>query len=122
MDLIDKGIKGRRTATPETGGPVAASSFACVRESPAPLREVAATITCRGAAIVHQAGSPGTHALLEGLGSLIPAGRRATGWVIEIIPEEEFLTYAQRVPLRKMGNPAASPARVQTAQEEGGPR
>jgi hypothetical protein len=67
MDLIDKGIAARRghrylhvaagareqrpsrdsavpaqTANPETAGLVAASSFASVRESPVPLREVAA--------------------------------------------------------------------------------
>jgi hypothetical protein len=71
MDLIGTGIKARRGhwrlhrclhvaagareqrpsrggavpaqgAGPETGGPVAASSCASVRESPAPLREVAA--------------------------------------------------------------------------------
>lgn len=67
MDLIDRGIKARRghrylhvagearkqrpfrdsavpaqRANPETGRPVAASSFASVRESPTPLREVAA--------------------------------------------------------------------------------
>ena len=43
---------------------------------------------------MHQAGSPETHALLKGLGSLIPAERRATGWVIEIVPEREFLPCA----------------------------
>ena len=80
-----------------------------------------ATITFHGTAIVHQAGSPETHALLKELGSLIPAERRATGWVIEIVPEGEFLTYALGVPLRKMGNPAASLARVPVAQE-GGPQ
>jgi hypothetical protein len=121
MDLIDKGVKGRRTANPETGGPVAASSFASVRESPAPLREVAATITFHGTVSVHRAGSAETSALLKGLGSLIPAERRATGWVIEIVPEGEFLTHALGVPLREMSNPAPSLARV-AAAKEGGPR
>jgi hypothetical protein len=147
MDLIDKGIKGRReyrhlhrylhaasepreqrpargsavsaqTVAPETGGPVAASSSASACESPAALREVAATtITFRGTTIVHQAGSAETHALLKGLGSLIPAERRASDWVIEIVPEGEFFTYALSVPLRKMSNPAASLARVPVAHE-----
>jgi hypothetical protein len=78
-----------------------------------------ATITFRGMAIVHRAGSPETHALLKRLGSLIPAERRAAGWVIEIVTEGELLTYALGVPLRKMSNPAASLARVLTAQEGG---
>lgn len=55
------------------------------------------------------------------LGSLIPAERRATGWVIEVVSEGEFLAYALGAPLRKMSNPAASLARVPAAQE-GGPR
>ena len=42
----------------------------------------------------HSAASAETHALLKGLGSLIPAERRATGWVIEIVPEGASLTYA----------------------------
>lgn len=71
-----------------------------------------ATISFHGTAIVHQAGSPETHALLKELGSLIPAERRATGWVIEIVPEGQFLTYALGVPLRKMLDPVAAQARV----------
>ena|SRR5579863_6216858 len=120
MDLNDKGIKGRRTANPETGGPVAASSFAGVRESPAPLRQAAAIITFHGTAGVHQAWSAETSALLKGLGSLIPAERRAADWVIENFRGGEVLTYAHGVPLREMSNPAASLARV-AAGQEGGP-
>jgi hypothetical protein len=56
---------------------------------------------------VHQAGSPETHALLKGRGSLIPAEGRATGWVIEIVPEGKFLPCALGVSLQKMSNPAA---------------
>jgi hypothetical protein len=81
-----------------------------------PAQWSAATV----ARTVHQAGSPETHALLKGLGSLIPAERRATCWVIEIVPEGAFLTCALGVPLRKMSDPAASLARVPAAQE-GGP-
>jgi hypothetical protein len=71
-----------------------------------------ATISFHGAAIVHQTGSAETPALLKELGSLIPAERRATGWVIEIAPEGQFLTYALGVPLRKMLDPVAAQARV----------
>src|SRR5215475_14751535 len=59
-----------------------------------------------------KAGSPETDALLNRGDSLIPAERRATGWVIEIVPGGEFLAYALRVPLREMSNPAASLARA----------
>jgi Pyridoxamine 5'-phosphate oxidase len=71
-----------------------------------------ATISFHGRAIVHQAGSPETPTLLKELGSLIPAERRATGWVIEIVPEGQFLTYALGVPLRKMIDPVAAQARA----------
>jgi hypothetical protein len=76
-----------------------------------------ATITFHGTAIVHQAGSPDTDALLKELGSLIPVERRANGWVIEIVPEGEFLTYALGVSLRKMLDPVASLTRVPVSPE-----
>lgn len=71
-----------------------------------------ATISFHGAAIVHPAGSPDTPALLKELASLIPAERRATGWVIEIVPEGQFLTYGVGIPLRMMLDPIAAQAHV----------
>jgi hypothetical protein len=147
MDLIYKGIKARRghrylhaaseaheqrpsrnsagpakTANPETGRPVAASSFASVRESPAPLREVAAPGWRRWPSQAAIAWALGYGALriywARGIAlSQPPAGTdlvALTGW------PGKFLTYALGVPLRKMSNPAASLARVPAAQ--GGPR
>jgi hypothetical protein len=149
MDLIYKGIKARRghrylraafegceqrpsrnsagpakTANPETGRPVAASSFASVRESPAPLREVAAPGWRRWPSQAAIAWALGYGALriywaLGTASSQPPAGTdlvAVTGWW-----PGEFLTYALGVPLRKMSNPAASLARGPAAQE-GGPR
>ncbi|MGZ5290262.1 MAG: hypothetical protein ACXWE5_12330 [Actinomycetota bacterium] len=70
------------------------------------------TITFHGTAVVHPPGSPEVRAILPELGSLLPAERRDSASLIEIIPEGEFLTYALGVPLRKMRDPAASLARV----------
>jgi hypothetical protein len=67
-----------------------------------------------------RAGFPEAPALPQGAGSLIPAGRRASGWVIEIAPRRELLTCAVGVALRGMSNPATSLARAPTSQ--GGPR
>jgi hypothetical protein len=78
-----------------------------------------ATISFHAAAIVHQAGSPQARSLLKELGSLIPAERQASGSIIEVVPEGEFITYAIGVPLRKMRDPAAARARVRVSQERG---
>jgi hypothetical protein len=74
-----------------------------------------ATISFHARAIVHAPGSPGIGALTAELGSLLPAERRASCAVIEIVPEDEFLTYGVGVPLRRMRDPAASLARVPVA-------
>jgi hypothetical protein len=71
-----------------------------------------ATISFHATAIVHPSGSPEARSLLEKLASLIPPERRASGSVIEIVPEGEFLTYALGVPLLKMLDPVAAQARV----------
>ncbi len=52
-------------------------------------------------------------------GSLIPAERQASGSIIEVVPEGEFVTYAIGVPLRKMRDPAAARARVGVSQGVG---
>jgi Pyridoxamine 5'-phosphate oxidase len=71
-----------------------------------------ATISFHATAVVHPAGSPQARSLLKELSSLIPAERRTSSSVIEIVPEGEFLTYALGVPLRKMLDPVAAQARV----------
>jgi hypothetical protein len=76
-----------------------------------------ATISFHGAAIVHPAGSPQVGSLLKELGSLIPAERRTSACVIEILPEGAFVTYGLGVPLRKLRDPAAARARVPMPHE-----
>ena len=76
-----------------------------------------ATISFHGAVVVHPAGSPEARSRLGELASLIPKERRASGSVIEVVPEGEFLTYGLGVPLRKMRDPAASQARVPVTRE-----
>ena len=76
-----------------------------------------ATISFHGAAIVHPAGSPQVGSLLKELGSLLPAERRTSACIIEILPEGAFLTYGLDVSLSKMRDPAAARARVPVTQE-----
>jgi hypothetical protein len=71
-----------------------------------------ATISFHGTAVVHPAGSPQARSVLDELGSLIPAKRRSSASVIEIIPVGAFRTYGIGVSLRTMLNPAAAQARV----------
>jgi Pyridoxamine 5'-phosphate oxidase len=71
-----------------------------------------ATISFHGTATVHPAGSQQARSVLDALGSLIPAERRAAATVIEIYPEGTFVTYGLHVSLRKMLDPAAARARV----------
>jgi hypothetical protein len=71
-----------------------------------------ATISFRGTAIVHLAGSPQARSALDELGSLIPPARRSSACVIEIIPEGLFCIYGLGVSLRTMLNPAVSQVRV----------
>jgi len=71
-----------------------------------------ATISFHGTAVVHPAGSPQARSVLEELGSLVPAERRASAWVVEIMPVGAFRTYGLGVSLRTMLNPAAAQAHV----------
>ena len=71
-----------------------------------------ATVSFHGTAVVHPAGSPRARSLLDELGSLIPAKRRASACVIEIIPACAFRTFGIGVSLRAMLNPASAQARV----------
>ncbi len=76
-----------------------------------------ATISFHATAIVHPAGSPQVGSLLKELGSLIPAERRASACIIEVVPEGEFLTYGLGVSLLKMRDPAAARARIPVTQD-----
>jgi hypothetical protein len=78
-----------------------------------------ATVSFHATAIVHPAGSPEVGSLLKELASLLPAERRASAWVIEIIPEGAFLTYGVGVSLLKMRTPAAARARVPVTAASG---
>ena len=71
-----------------------------------------ATVSFHARAIVHPAGAVDVNALSKELASLQPAERRASGCVIELIPEGEFLAYGLGVSLAEMRHPAAALARV----------
>ncbi len=71
-----------------------------------------ATISFHATAIVHPAGSPEVRSILKELGSLLPAERRDSACIIEIVPEGAFVTYGIGVSLMKMRDPLAARARV----------
>ena len=77
-----------------------------------------ATISFHGTAVVHPAGSPQARSVLDALGSLVPASRRASACVIEIIPVGAFRTFGLGVSLRAMLSPAAAQARVPVIPDE----
>ena len=76
-----------------------------------------ATISFHATAVVHVPGSPQVRQVLEELTSLLPADRRATASVIEIIPEGACVTYGVGVPLMKMRDTEAARARVPVSAE-----
>jgi len=78
-----------------------------------------ATVSFHATAIVHPAGSLAARSLSKELASLLPAERRASACIIEIMPEGAFLTYGLGVSLQKMRTPAAARARVPVTQEGG---
>lgn len=71
-----------------------------------------ATITFHGTAVVHPPGSLRARSLREELASLLPEERQATACVIEILPEETFLTYGIGVSLSGMRDPVAARGRA----------
>lgn len=75
-----------------------------------------ATISFHGAAVVHPAGSPRVRTLTNELKHLLPAERRESACVIEIVPEGEFLTYGVSVSLSRMRDAAAAQARTPVTQ------
>jgi hypothetical protein len=71
-----------------------------------------ATVSFHAMAIVHPAGAPQVRSLMQKLGSLLPAERRASACLIEVVPEGAFVTYGLDVSLSKLRDPAAARARV----------
>lgn len=71
-----------------------------------------ATISFHARAVVHQPGAPTIDALSTQLVDLVPAERLSSCRIIEIFPEDHFLTYGIGVSLRRMRDPRASRARV----------
>jgi Pyridoxamine 5'-phosphate oxidase len=73
-----------------------------------------ATVSFHAAAVVHPPGSPGVRSILNELGSLLPAERRTSAAIIEIVPEGAFVCYGLGVSLMKMRDPAEARSRVGT--------
>ena len=71
-----------------------------------------ATISFHATAVVYPAGSAEDRSRLRELGSLVPAERRASACLIEVVPEGAFVTYGLGVSLAKLRSPAAARARV----------
>jgi hypothetical protein len=71
-----------------------------------------ATISFRASAVVHPAGSIEGSPAYGRLARLLPTDRRASGRVLEIVPEGRFLTYGLGVSLMQMRSPALAQARV----------
>lgn len=71
-----------------------------------------ATITFHGSAIVHLADAPEVRPLLDELKALLPDERREHAVVIEVTPEDTFVTYGIGVSLNQMRDSAAAGARV----------
>jgi hypothetical protein len=71
-----------------------------------------ATISFHATAVVYPAGSAEARSRLRELGSLVPAERRASACLIEVVPEGAFVTYGLGVSLAKLRSPAAARARV----------
>ena len=74
-----------------------------------------ATITFHARATVHPAGSLDIGSVSRELLKLVPEGRKTGSSVIELVPEDRFLTYGIGVSLMDMANPARALARVPVA-------
>jgi len=71
-----------------------------------------ATVSFTARAIVHPAGSARVDALSQRLASMLPEERRDGCVVLDLVPDEVFLTYGLGVPLSTMRIPAIAQARV----------
>jgi hypothetical protein len=74
-----------------------------------------ATISFHARAIVHPAGSLDLRTVSKKLSSLLPKDRRAAT-VLELVPEDTFLTYGIGVSLKAMMDPVAARAHVPTGE------
>lgn len=71
-----------------------------------------ATISFHGTAAVLPADSDRGRAVLSQLHSLLPPERRATAVLLEMTPEDVFVTYGIGVPLSQMRHPELARARI----------
>src|SRR5215211_3974936 len=71
-----------------------------------------ATVSFHATAIVHPVGSSAAWSPTKELASLLPAERRTSACIVEVIPQGSFLTYGLGVSLQKMRDPAAARGRV----------
>ncbi len=78
-----------------------------------------ATVSFHGTAIVHPAGPVQARAVPKELASLLPAERQASSCLLEILPEDHFVTYGLGVSLMQMRNPSAARARVPVGTPNG---
>ena len=76
-----------------------------------------ATISFHATAIVYPADSSEVRSVLKELAALLPAERRVSARILEVIPEGCFVTYGVGVSLTQMRDPAAAGARVPVTQE-----
>jgi hypothetical protein len=74
-----------------------------------------ATISFHGSALVHDPQSPAARTVVQALGGRIPPQRRAACRIVEIRPEDRFLTYGIGIPLAQMRDPSRAQARVSVA-------
>ncbi|HWD82079.1 MAG TPA: hypothetical protein VG497_24445, partial [Kribbella sp.] len=72
-----------------------------------------ATISFHARAVVHPVGAPALESLSAQLARLVPAERLSNCRIVEIIPEDHFLTYGIGTSLLQMRDPRASRARVE---------
>jgi hypothetical protein len=71
-----------------------------------------ATITFRATANVHPAGSLDVRSVSDELAKLVPDDRKASSWILELVPTGRFLTYGIGVSLMDMRYPALARASV----------
>lgn len=71
-----------------------------------------ATISFHARAVVHPPGQVDLGSVWAELATLVPADRLSSCRIVEIFPEDHFLTYGIGVPLRRMREPKLSRARV----------
>ena len=76
-----------------------------------------ATVSFHGTAIVHAADSREVRSVLKELAALLPAERRVSACVLEVIHDGWFVTYGVGISLTRMRDPTDAGARVPVIQE-----